>query len=87
MFDMVCSKMSFGAHQSSKWCAPKPRTVRTTPSKPMQQYDGRCVLATVGKREFGLYGVVSAMTVIALAAYTNIMLCGGIPVGRNIWQV
>ena len=26
-------------------------------------------------------------TVIALAAYTNIMLCGGIHVGRNIWQV
>ena len=47
----------------------------------------RCVLATVGKREFGLYGVVGAMTVIALAAYTNIMLCGGIHVGRNIWQV
>ena len=45
------------------------------------------MLATVGKREFGLYGVVGAMTVIALAVYTNIMLCGGIHVGRNIWQV
>ena len=41
----------------------------------------------MGKREFGLYGVVGAMPVIALAAYTIIMLCGGIHVGRNIWQV
>ena len=29
----------------------------------------------------------NAQIVIALAAYTNIMLCGGIHVGRNIWQV
>lgn len=44
-------------------------------------------MRAAGKHEFGLYGVVGAMTVIALAAYTNIMLCGGIHVGRNIWQV
>ena len=46
-----------------------------------------CVLAAVGKSEFGLFGMFGGMTVIALAAYTNIMLCGGIHVGRNIWQV
>lgn len=47
----------------------------------------RSGLAAFVKSDFGLYGVVGAMTVIALAAYTNIMLCGGIHVGRNIWQV
>ena len=63
---MVRSKMSFGAHQSSKWCAPKPRTVRTAPSKPMQQSYCRWALAAVGKREFGLCGVVG----VELLAYT-----------------
>ena len=38
----------------------------------------RWVLATVGKSEFGLYGVVGGMTVIVMLADTMRRGCGGI---------
>ena len=40
----------------------------------------RWVLAAVGKREFGMCGVVGGMTVIALLVYVMRRGCGGIAV-------
>ena len=44
----------------------------------------RRVLAALGKTDFGLYGVVGGMMVIALLAFTMRLVCGGSTVASNL---